>query len=229
MNTPISNGNMGTGVAPPPCDGRTHDAPAPGEPDMVNFPGGVQHFALHAGANLIQDTPESLPGLCRATLDTDSPAQVRPVPDMQLPGIDALAAADHGPSSPTFGEASGEVERWTSARRLELILLWSATELSGKEIARFLGFSERHLRRLRVDLGLEDRTTLRRLDRAGRRRLGAYKALAGLMSQEAQALLGLAQARRQVQEEVQDVFDHDLKLADTRISQRPMCPPRPVP
>ncbi|MCM2303075.1 MAG: hypothetical protein NDJ72_00110 [Elusimicrobia bacterium] len=189
MNTPISNRTTilgGDALRWP-----THDAPAPAEPDMVNFPGGV---VQHGGVNLIQDTSESLPGLYPARLGADSPVQIHPEPDMQLCGIEA-SAADHGPSSPTFREASGGVERWAAARRLEFLLLWSATELSGKEIARFFGLSERHTRRLRVDLGLEDRTTLRRLDRAGRRRLGAYKALAGLMSQEAQALLVTAQAR----------------------------------
>lgn len=196
--------------------------------------------ALH----LIQDATESSVGVCRARPGLEAPDPVSGVSDIQFGDIDARVAdivlpspsciktsetpvqlqASNLPTSRLNGHTSagqtkwvrGSAARWTAAQQLEFVVLWLAVELPLSEIACHFGLAERHLRRLRSDYRLEDRATILRLNRAGRRRHVTHEALAGFMSPEAQALLKTAQARRRVQDEIRD----GVKLKNTLRSWR---------
>jgi len=130
-----------------------------------------------------------------------------PAPGVSRAGSSATSAwtptppAGHDMAKSDRSMMRARADTWTLGQKLEFFALWLALELSDVEIAIHFGLSDRHLRRLRVEFGLEERRVLQKLSRAARQRLATHEALAGFMSQEGQALLKVSQDRRRIQEE----------------------------
>ena len=152
------------------------------------------------GPNFDQNTPDRSVGVCGAASISRKEAGTRMVADPPLNTLDPMRA---DPVRATFVRAPAEL--WTLSRALEFRLLWAATELSQVEVAAHFNRTPRQLRRLRSHFGLADRPTLDRLGRAARRRLHEEERLAeGALSEAAQALLRVAQARRKVDDRARD-------------------------
>lgn len=100
--------------------------------------------------------------------------------------------------------AAGSAANWTLAQKLEFIVLWLSIELSTTEIADYFDMSERHLRRLRADFGLDTRSAIRRLDRPARLHLVFLEEFSAFMPLRGQELLRVAQQRRRAQDAVRD-------------------------
>lgn len=167
-------------------------------------------------SKLNQNTSEPSAGVCSAGPSRMYAVTGSPQADTRLGAGGTPPAATAG-ASPHFGEAWN----WTVSERLDFVVLWLAVELSTAEIAAHFGLTTRHLTRLRTDFGLAARPGLRRLDRAARQRLVAFEVWSAFMTPMGQALLKVAQARRQVQDEARAALAREAAQRSWRYLQEP--------